>query len=85
MPPQVVVVLELLVADGTDVLHTSWPRHGLHWSRGRCEERQMMEKRKRERKMLTFDALYDPLRHPPGKQIHTQYVAGLNINLWKVN
>lgn len=35
--------------------------------------------------MLTFDALYDPLRHPPGKQIHTEYVAGLNINLWKVN
>lgn len=35
--------------------------------------------------MLTFDSLYDPLRHPPGKQIHTEYVAGLNINLWKVN
>lgn len=50
VPPQVVVVLELLVADGTDVLHASWPRHGLHWSRGRCEERQMMEKRKKERR-----------------------------------
>lgn len=35
--------------------------------------------------MLTFNALYDPLRHPAGKQIHTEYVAGLNINLWKVN
>lgn len=35
--------------------------------------------------MLTFDALYGPLRHPAGKQIHTVYVAGLNINLWKVN
>lgn len=33
VPPQVVVVLELLVADGTDVLHTSWPRHGLHRQR----------------------------------------------------
>lgn len=30
VPPQVVVVLELLVADGTDVGHACWPRHRLH-------------------------------------------------------
>lgn len=35
MPPQVVVVLELLVADGTDVGHAGRPRHWLHWTRGR--------------------------------------------------
>lgn len=29
--------------------------------------------------MLTFDALYDPLRHPAGKQIHTEYVAGQTL------
>lgn len=30
VPPQVVVVLELLVADGTDMGHTGRARHGLN-------------------------------------------------------
>lgn len=38
MPSQVVVVLELFVADGTDVGHTGRSRHGLHWTTGRWGE-----------------------------------------------
>lgn len=40
VPPQVVVVLELLVADGTDVGHAGRPRHWLHWTTTRQEKRQ---------------------------------------------
>ena len=48
MPPQVVVVLELLVADGTDVGHAGWPRHWLHWTAAR------QETGKKERQSVTF-------------------------------
>lgn len=39
MPPQVVVVLKLLVADGTDVLGAGWPGCWLHWIQNSQEKK----------------------------------------------